>query len=70
MSNETELQNHIKDTTTALSTVKLPLVTPAASNPTDVVDEYLDREWCKSNLILYGVPEPTGSTPDERKLRS
>ena len=66
-SSETELQNRIKDTTTALSTVKLPPITPASSNTTDVVDEYLDRERRKSNLIIYGVPESTGSTPDERK---
>ena len=43
-SSETELQNRIKDTTTTLSTVMLPPITPASSNTTDVVDEYLDRE--------------------------
>ena len=42
-------------------------VVPVTSNATDVVDEYLDRERRKSNLIIYGVPESTGST-DERKL--
>ena len=66
-SSETELHNHIKDTTTALSTMKpLPNV-PASFNTTDIVDEYLDRERRKSNLIIYGIPESTGSTPDERK---
>ena len=31
------------------------------------VDEYLDHEWHKSNLIIYGLPEPTGSTPTEHR---
>ena len=67
-SSESELQNHIKDTTTALSSVKMPFVAPTTSNPTDIVDEYLDRERRKPNLIIYGIPEFSGSIPDERKL--
>ena len=67
-SSESELQNHIKDTTTALSSVKMPLVAPTTSNATDIVDEYLDCERRKPNLIIYGIPESSGSTPDERKL--
>ena len=38
-SSETVLQNHIKDTTTALSTVNLPAATPVATNLTDMVKE-------------------------------
>jgi len=34
---------------------------------TDIVDEYLDQERHKSNLILYGLPEPSGADSSERK---
>ena len=66
-SSETVLQNHIKDTTTALSTVNLPAATPVATNLTDMVKEYLDREQWKSNLIVYGIPEPASFSTDEQK---
>ena len=49
-SSETELQNRIKDTATALSTIKLPHITPASSSATDAVDEYLNCEQCNVNL--------------------
>ena len=61
-SSEVELQNHIKDTTTALSAVGLPTTPPNTSNAADIVDELLDHERRKSNLIIYGAPEPAGST--------
>ena len=67
-SSKSELQNHIKDTTTALSSVKMPLIAPTTFNATDIVDEYLDREQRKPNLIIYGIPESSDSILDERKL--
>ena len=66
-SSEAELQNHIKDTTTALSAVGLPTTPPNTSNAADIVDELLDHERRKSNLIIYGAPEPAGSTFTERR---
>ena len=66
-SSETVLQNHIKYTTTALSTVNLPAATPVATNLTDMVKEYLDRERWNSNLIVYGIPEPASFSADEQK---
>ena len=41
---ETELQDCIKNTTTALSAVDQPATTPALSSATAIVDEYLDCE--------------------------
>jgi len=41
---EAELQNHIKDTTTALSAVSLPTTLPNTSNVADIVDELLDHK--------------------------
>ena len=64
---ETELQDRIKNTTTALSVVNQPDTTPALLSATVIVDEYLDHDRRKSNLIIYGLPEPTGSTPAERR---
>ena len=64
---ETELQDRIKNTTTALSAVNLPATTQTSPSATAIVDEYLDRKRRKSNLIIYGLPEPTGSTPTERR---
>ena len=63
-SSETELRNRIKDTTTALSTVKLPHITLASSSATDAVNEYLNHERRKYNLIIYGIPESAGSTEE------
>ena len=54
-------------TVTALSAVNLPATTQTSPSATAIVDEYLDRERRKSNLIIYGLPEPTGSTPTERR---
>ena len=47
-------------------------VTPSpAMNPSVIVDEYLDRERRKSNLIVYNLEEPTVQSADERsKLNS
>jgi len=69
-SSEVELQNHIKDTTTALSAVSLPTTPPNTSNAADIVDELLDCERRKSNLIIYGTPEPAGSTSTSTEYRS
>lgn len=66
-SSETELGNRIKDTTSALSAANFSPATTVTTNATDIVDEYLSRERRKSNLIIYGLPEPNGSTPAERR---
>ena len=63
----TELQDRIKNTTTTLSAVNKPATTPALLSATAIVDECLDRDQQQSNLIIYGLPEPTGSTPAERR---
>jgi len=42
-------------------------VTPSpAMNPSVIVDEYLDRERRKSNLIAYNLEKPTVQLADER----
>ena len=64
---ETELLDCIKNNTTVLFTVNQPTTTSALSSATAIVDEYLDREQQKSNLIIYGLPEPTGFIPTERR---
>ena len=35
----------------------------------DVVDEYVDRERHKKNLIIYGLPEADCSTEDQHRVR-
>ena len=64
---ETELQDRIKNTTTAFSAVNQPATTPVLLSVTAIVDELLDSDWQKSNLIIYVLPEPTGSTPAEHR---
>ena len=61
-SGEIELHNHSKDTYYYCSlNNEAPPNAPASFNATDIVDEYLDCERHKSNLIIYGIPESTGS---------
>ena len=51
-------------------TSRIPTQTTSAARHTvtDVVDEYVDRERRKKNLIIYGLPELECSTEEQRRV--
>jgi len=60
-----QLQNQL---TSTISSLREAHITPSVSlNAPNVVDEYLDRERRKLNLIIYGLPEVSVPTGSERK---
>lgn len=64
-----DLEKELKECHSLLSTH--PKITPSlkpvqTSSPVDVVDEYLDREKRKCNLIIYNLQESNASTPSDR----
>ena len=64
-SSEKELQKNIRETTSALSTMRQPLNEMSASSSSvavNIVKEMEDKERRKYNLIFYNVPEPLNST--------
>jgi len=70
--NNEQLQNQLNSTVSSLSEQahKASDVSPSSLK---VIDEYMDRERCKSNLIIYGLPEasaPTGAARQSADLNS
>ena len=72
-SSESELQKSIAETATALSTVHssapnnadIAPSSPASVHIVDALDEYMDRERRRHNLVIYGMPESSNSTSAE-----
>ena len=74
-SSESELQKsiNIAETATALSTVhssvpnnaNITPSSPASVHIVDALDEYMDRERRRHNLVIYGMPESSDSTSAE-----
>ena len=61
------LEKELKNTgqaSTPPNTTSLPPV--MGVNPSAIVDEYLDRERRRNNLIVYNLEEPSEQTPVER----
>jgi len=66
-----QLQNQINTTVSSLNTASeqvqtLPYV--PSSNPAEFVDEYLNRERRKMNLVIHGLPESSATSSSERQL--
>ena len=70
--NNEQLQNQLNSTVSSLSEQahKVSNVSPSSLN---AIDEYMDRDRHKSNLIIYGLPEtsaPTGAARQSADLNS
>ena len=61
------LESEIKATANTV-TSKPPSVVDSllSTSPVEVVDEYLDRERRKCNLVIYNLPEPSASATKDR----
>ena len=55
----------IMDTSHASPVQPSYTTTSASHTVIDAVDEYVDRERCKKNLIIYDLPESECSTEDQ-----
>ena len=72
-SSESELQKSTAKTTAALSTAQSSAPnsadttpsSPASAHIVDALDEYMDRERRRHNLVIYGMPESSDSTSTE-----
>ena len=62
-----ELHNAVKDTHTDSATVPSPKAAQTLS-PVVAIDEYLDRERRKCNLIVYNLQESSASTPASDRI--
>jgi len=67
--NNDQLQNQISTTVSSLNigNEQAQISSHAPPNPAEVVDEYLNRERRKLNLVIYGIPETTATSAPERQ---
>ena len=66
-----QLQNQINTTVSSLNTANEQVQTlpyAPSSSPVEFVDEYLNRERRKMNLVVYGLPESSATSSSERHL--
>jgi len=61
------LESEIKATANTVVSKPTPVIDNSLSNsPVEVVDEYLDRERRKCNLVIYNLPEPNASAAKDQ----
>ena len=68
--NNDQLQNQITTTVSSLNVAneQAQTVSHAPTNPAEIVDEYLNRERRKLNLVIYGLPEASATSAPDRQL--
>ena len=64
-----QLQNQISNTVSSLNigNEQAPASSQSPLNPAEFVDEYLNRERRKLNLVIYGLPEASAASSSERQ---
>ena len=67
--NNDQLQNQISNTVSSLNigNEQAPASSQSPLNPAEFVDEYLNRERRKLNLVIYGLPEASAASSSERQ---
>ena len=68
--NNDQLQNQLTFTVSSLSTVNNQTqgISHGSHSPDKIVDDYLNHERRKLNLVIYGLPEPSVTSAPERQL--